>query len=380
MRKFIGLLAAAGAAAVPGISAAAGPSLSDVLVNSGITATGSVQASYLSTFNKGQTLAGYFVPNVGDSFSLNQVNLALAYQPTEGFGGLVNVMAGDEAQAINVVYGNGQRDFTLMQGFVSYASGPLTVIAGRYNTLAGAEVIDGSQDPTASRSFLFVNAEPYNHTGVRAAYKIGDTLTAYVGVANSVYGVLQAGNGATDNNKQKTIETGLSWAPTSAVSLSLYDYYSRETDTQGANFMDFVGTFKATDALSFTLNGDWTTVRNNGAAADANIAGLAAYATYTFNDKVSGTLRGEYIETKNLIWGDDDGKSSLSEITAAVSYSPAANFVLIGEVRYDMAGQKVFPDAAGLPGFVTTAVPEGSSDNQGSAQIKAVWKFGTPKT
>jgi len=375
MRKNIGFLVAAGALTLPGLAAAATPTLSDVLVSSGITATGSLQGSYVYGFNKGQTLAYHAFDTNGDTFALNQANLSLAYQPSEGFGGLVNVIAGDDAKVINTSYAGSasSSDFALAQGFVQYATGPLTVIAGRYYTLAGAEVVDGSLDANISRGLLNWLAEPLVHTGVRASYKVTDTVTAYLGVNNSAYAGL-----STDVNKQKTIESGVAFAPTSALSLAVYDYYSRESDSLSVNYLDTVASYKVTDALTFTVNGDWFTYRGAGEATDGNIAGIATYVSYAVTPKLTATVRGEYLKTKNVVWYDGDGKSNVSEGTATLAYSPATNFTLMGEYRYDKASDKIFPNPS-YPDY-TTSPPDTSmsTGHQGAFELKAILKFGTP--
>jgi len=52
---------------------------------------------------------------------------------------------------------------------VQYAHGPLTIIGGKFVTLAGAEVINSTLDTNYSRSILFGYAIPFSHTGARSA-------------------------------------------------------------------------------------------------------------------------------------------------------------------------------------------------------------------
>ena len=134
-KKYLGLLASAGAVCVPAMASAAGPTLSDVLVNSGITASGYVDASYVEGFNKGSALGGSGVggrafDTSADTFTFNQAALNIGYQPTEGFGGFVNVIAGQDAKYVNASYGDGTSTFSLAQAYAQYATGNLTVIAG----------------------------------------------------------------------------------------------------------------------------------------------------------------------------------------------------------------------------------------------------------
>lgn len=365
MRKHLGVLAVAGLISLPGLASAAGPMLSDIFTNSGITETGHLSASYDYGFNKGQTLAYRAFDGDSDTFEFNQAMLTLAKQPSDGFGGLVTLLAGSDAKGVNAAYGNGSNaDFALMQAYVQYAHDHFTIIGGRYVTLAGNEVIDDSADTNISRSLLFELAEPLVHTGVRASYALGST-TFYLGINNGIY----TGN-ALDTNKQKTLETGVSVVPTSNSSLGVYDYYSHEGGA-GLKYADFVGSVQITKKLQVVLNGDWFT-EHSPSFGEGNIYGLAAYLNYVFNDRWKGSLRGEYLKARDdgalvaLDNANPGDKKTLGEITGTVGYSPITNLTLLGELRYDM-GSKVYPN----PGLTGSDY----SDTQGNIAVKAIYTF-----
>ena len=161
-------------------TAPTGPSLTDVLAASGITETGYVAASY---YHSNGYNTDHQFDNKHDSFQLDQAALTVAYQPKQGFGALVNVAAGEDMKILNAAEGSNPNTFDIVQGFVQYATGPLTVIAGKYVTLAGAEVIAPTGNTNFSRSLLFY-AEPLTHTGIRATYAASDTVSVIVGVNN----------------------------------------------------------------------------------------------------------------------------------------------------------------------------------------------------
>ena len=50
---------------------------------------------------------------------------------------MVDVAAGEDMKILNAAEGGNPSTFDIIQGFVQYAGGPLTVIAGKYMTLAG---------------------------------------------------------------------------------------------------------------------------------------------------------------------------------------------------------------------------------------------------
>ncbi len=51
-------------------------------------------------------------------------------------------------------------------------------------TLAGAEVINPSQNTNFSRGLLFTDLEPLTHTGFRATYAVTDTVNVILGLNN----------------------------------------------------------------------------------------------------------------------------------------------------------------------------------------------------
>src|SRR5438105_12419766 len=194
------------------------PSLTDVLTASGIDLHG-----YLDTAYSYLSGTGIFRSGVADrvfdtepnSFNLHQAALTVDYQPKEGFGGLVNLTAGRDARVIASA-GEATSNFDVTQAFVQYAHGPLTIIGGKFVTLAGAEVINSTQDTNYSRSILFGYAIPFSHTGARLTYAASDQLSLIVGVNNG-WDQLQ------DANKQKTAELGVSYTPSKVFSLGVYD-------------------------------------------------------------------------------------------------------------------------------------------------------------
>ena len=224
MRKYLGLLASAGFVVAPVVGHAAVPSIGDVLTASGITEAGYIDVGYDAT-----SLGG-------NSFHLDQATLTLSKVPTQGVGGLITVMLGNDATTVNEAYGESATNFAAAQAYLSYTTGGLTVIAGRYYTLAGAEVIDPTQDANITRSLLFTDVQPLVHTGVRATYKISDALSVIGGVNNTAFGT-DHGTGPTagtyDANAQKTLEAGVTYAPLSTLNIAATEYYEATGSGQG---------------------------------------------------------------------------------------------------------------------------------------------------
>ena len=115
-------LAILGATALAGSAHAATPTLKDVLGASGITASGYVDAAYTSfDTDAGSFSTNYFDSGSRQSFEIKQASVTFASQPTEGFGALVNLTAGNDAQFIHSV-GGSTADLDLTQAFVLYSS------------------------------------------------------------------------------------------------------------------------------------------------------------------------------------------------------------------------------------------------------------------
>lgn len=402
MNNYLKMLSVAGVACLPGIALAddAAPAapvspLAKVFVDSGITVAGYADASYTAFFQKtGGSTSGPLLHEFdtnNNTFAVNQAALTLSYLPTAGFGALVNVITGEDAKTINGAYSGGSSDFALTQAFVQYAVGNLTVIGGRFVTLAGAEVIDDSKNANISRSLLFTNLEPLVHTGVRASYKVNDMFSGSLGVNNTAGSTFPNFGSpvsvATDSDKHKTVEVGGSFTPTSAISVALADYYGvdgNNGNTSKNNYLDLVASWQATSALQAVVNGDYVrTIMRTGTFTGT---GVAAYASYQVTDQFKASLRVESIYLKEESSGGG-GKDSarVDEVTATADYSPTKNFDLLAEGRIDYGSDGVI-SSNGEGGFVSSSGGffAGGSDradtrkSQPEVLVKAIFKFGTP--
>lgn len=303
--------------------------------------------------------AGKFVNGVNDrvfdidrnKVNLQSIDLQLASTPENGFGGLLDVTLGKDADTI-AAYGTIDRQrgpangvnkrADLTQAFVHYGAGPLTVIAGKFVTLSGAEVIKSPANTNYSRSILFGYAIPFTHTGVRATYKVSDTLTV-------VGGVNQGWDAFKDTNHDKTIELQAGFTPDKAFSLLITGYsgkeqlsnYPKSVEKGTRNLLDIVATFTASEQLNFVLNYDYGTQESGSAGVGkAKWQGIAGYANLQLSDQWRISLRGEYFDDKD---GYRTGiAQKWKEATATVAYLPNKNIELRAEVRGDRSDQNAF--------------------------------------
>lgn len=295
------------------------------------------------------------------------------------WGGRLLVNVGPQAN-VSYSYPSDFSGLDISQLYLSYTRGKLTLTGGKFGTLAGYESSESVNDTTVSRGILFWY-QPATHLGGRLTYALSNKLTLIGGV-NEGWNSWQKVSGL-------TAEYGLAYAPTSKLSLTAQGYagYARlgnygglgnatqdfpaglpagqPTTAQGQKrLIDLVGTFKATKKLTLVANYDngSQSCTTAGAAppcddlAGAGWAapgsgsllqwsGLAGYAIYQINPRLSGTLRYEGFHDAN---GYQTGYRQLwHEATAATSWAATDNLTLRAEYRHDVSGDPVFSVPAG---------------------------------
>jgi hypothetical protein len=369
----------------PASGAPAGtPHLADILEASGIQLTGYVDGTYeyLTTSGefKGGTPSRVFDFR-DNSFDVHQAALTVAMQPKQGFGAVVNLTAGTDAQVIKSYPYTGGADFDVTQAFVQYAHGPLTVMGGKFVTLANVEVIAETQDTNFSRSILFGYAVPFTNTGIRAIYALGDRYSVTLGVNNGWDQI-------TDANGDKTLEVGLGWTPSKAFSILLnvylgdepINYTSRDVNTQRA-LVDAIVTWSATERLTLIANYDGA--RQSAAAADGGTArwsGIAGYVNYQWTDQWRSSLRAErFDDPEGYRTGVDTPTPGVpmstigqiwSELTLTAGFSPTKHFELRLEARADQSNVAAFLKQGSADGSDAAL-----TKNQESLAAQAIFKF-----
>lgn len=327
------------------------------------TITGYVDASYsyLSRSNQftNDTFSRVF-DRARNGGRLNNIDLTAAFLPKQGFGGMLNVNFGDDPNVFGAADTNLTDRYDVQAAHVYFADGALTTIAGKYVTLAGAEVIKSPNDVNFSRSILFGYAIPFTHTGIRFGYALNDQVTLYGGINNG-WDVVD------DNNSEKTLEFAASIVPSDAWALFADVYSGKELGSTGVNgtrnFLDIVATFHASPQLDVVLNVDFANQNDAlGAGQDADWSGVAGYLNYKVNDQWRVSLRGEYFD-------DEDGfrtgiVQKWKEATLTLAYMPSEAVELRGEVRRDWSNVNAFRDDDGS-----------AADSQYSIGLEAIYKF-----
>jgi hypothetical protein len=312
----------------------AAPSLSDVLDASGITVTGYIDATYSYGDHSAELLPDD--TSSVNTFALNQAGLTISKLPASGFGALVNVVDGTEAgtglYAPSYSYAgnvNSGSHLDLLQAYVQYATGKVTVMAGKFGTLAGAEVAAPTGDVNVTRSLLFWYSEPINHTGVRVAYAPSSMASFTIGANNGW-------NTETSTGSGKTLELGFMVMPSKAFMLNGAAYYGDVDVAAGLGkktLVDLMGTWTVSPSLTIVANVDWDKQEITGAGGSLTWWAAAGYVNYAINDTWRTSLRFEYLD-------DQDGaiagaKQKLKEGTLTVGYMPSKHYEFRAEARHD---------------------------------------------
>ena len=332
-------------------------------------AAASYNASSLGPGTAGFSFANGGASRVFDTLSrqpmLNAVNVQL--QKVGPVFGKLELTAGTNANVIaSYPYANNpnalQTAFDVTQAYLGYTSGPFAFQAGKFETLAGAEVIEDPANANISRSILFGYAVPFTHTGARLTYTANSMFTAIAGVNNGWDNLKGPGG-------PRTAELGLAYNG-SVLTVTAQGYFGMERfsnsmwsatgDSPAGHraLVDVVATLKATP--KFTLVGNFDTGRQTaaplvdstgalvpirGGLGTATWNGFAGYATYQLTDKLSATVRAEtFTDNGGYRTGFDQ---QWREGTLTLAYAPSAPLVFRIEGRTDSSNHAVWADTIG---------------------------------
>ncbi len=298
------------------------------------------------------------------SFMINnaELNIQKPVSLESPFGFKTSLMLGTDAEVVGAVTtglgnnGAASDEIELKDAYAEYlvpVGAGLDIMAGKFATLNGAEVIESKDDWNISRSFLFGFAIPFTHTGIRATYPINSMVSATLGVNNG-WDVVD------DNNEAKTIETSVTVTPTSKTALTANYYLGAEqTGNNGhqRHLIDLVASYTPIDPLQLKLNYDYGFEQQGVVAAHDNASwtGIAGYARYALNDWWALAGRLEWFHDSDGVrtgFNSANGGVGLNGITGTdlnlweVTFTNEVkiNSHLIGrlEYRHDQANEHVF--------------------------------------
>jgi hypothetical protein len=357
--------ALAAAVLLPAQGALADGGLSEWLGNSGITASGYLDASF-SYFS----YSGENAPRDYNSLLFQQAGFTIARQPSSGAGALLEVVA----TPYNSIYvdnyatdrhyylsdGNapGAPRLFIYQGYAQYAVQSWTLIAGKFTSICGVENFPSIVNPNVTRSLLYT-FEPITHTGVRATYAQSPALGLVIGVNNGLTG--QADESASSSDK--VLELAMNVTPASKLfAWSLQGYYGRDISDYGSEtdifLLDTVFTWNFNSALSAIVTADYSSIDRTSRAPSASWWGVGAYLNDAIDANWRTSVRFEYVEDRDgylslapsanyRLLVADTGVAfprldeALKEGTFTLGYSPEKNLELRFEARYDAPDRSI---------------------------------------
>jgi hypothetical protein len=344
--------------------------------------------------------------NVSGVPQINDFNVTLL--DTATFGGKLEFNTGTDAnvihswpQSLYICTGgtagpgctapyNIQTDIT--QAYASYTLGKFTVIGGKFETLAGAEVIESPSDLNFSRSILFGFAVPFTHTGARVTFAASPTLNVIVGV-NRGWDTTRAESLTTLQNigyplntpgdtSSLTTEFGLAFNPSSKYGVTIQGYDGKQENwlfsgCQSStnctrSLIDLVGTYH--------LNSTWTAIVNVDDGQQTNTfsqtfnagtgfgtvtwKGIAGYLSDAISPALTATARYES-------FGDPQGYrtsgggpgTTWNEGTLTAQYATSSHSTLRAEYRVDTST---------APIFLATKSATGSAKSLNSFGLEAI--------
>ena len=214
----------------------------------------------------------------------------------------------------------------------------------------GYEVIEGydGYNDNYSRSLLFNYAIPFTHTGVKAGYAFNSALSATLMVVNGW-------DNARDNNSDKSIGGQLMFVPAKPVTVYLnFITGAEKTDTNGyrRSTYDLVAAWKATKALTLTINGDYGVEKRASLVtpgADAVWKGVAGYAKFEVTSVFAVALRAETFQDAGGTRLGAGSAATVKELTVTPSFKLGDRIIVRSDLRFDRANVPVFTKNAAEP-------------------------------
>ncbi len=333
-----------------------------------------------------------------NSFSLNQAAVILenAPDPDKGkrFGARIDLQFGQATQTLQGNPANEARPdiyrniFQLYGTYIAPVGHGLTLDFGKWASSIGLEGNYSKDQMNYSRSYWF-DFLPFYHTGVRASYKVNDSLSLNYWIVN---GTQQTE--AFNNFKDQLF--GLSFQARKSLSLTVNYYLGQEhPDTvyfpnsapsntalnlptiQGVPFepiqqaakgklhiFDSYVTWQTTPKLTLALEGDYVIQRQEINSAPLHTAGGAVYSRFQIVPNFAIAGRAEYLTDRGGLFSGTT--QALKETTFTTEYRFADGFLMRGEWRRDSSNQP----------FFLTSVLGNLKKEQNTATVGLIWWFG----
>ncbi|HEX9880639.1 MAG TPA: outer membrane beta-barrel protein [Candidatus Binatia bacterium] len=244
----------------------------------------------------------------------------------------------------------------------------LNLKGGLFVTTLGNEIIPnpGAYNDNMSRSYLFGYAIPFRHLGMLMSYPVHDMVSVSVGPVTGW-------DNPHDNNKQPSFLSAVTVTPAKNFSLVSSFIYGPEQFHQNGNdryAWSNVGIWTPMEPMAVTVEYTYGHEQNvTTSGRDAFWQGLASYLSYSWTDRFSTSLRGEFFKDADgarfggsLRGGQMD--VTLGEATLTFAYKFTDMLLGRAEIRQDWANSQMFQKGN-----------TGSDANQTTLGFQAIYQF-----
>lgn len=349
--------------------------------------SGSIDTYFRTSLGTQNGLVGGYGPSTSFSdlkgFGLGMANLIATYSG-EKVGFTADLVFGPRGKA--AVFGTATGQAIINQMFAFYKlSDKVTLNMGQFNTFLGYEVISPAVNFHYSTSYMF-SWGPFNHTGLRADFDLGNGLVAKLAVMNptDIVEFNPVNTYTLGGQLGKTSEAGGIWFNVlygdQDGTLDEKDFDGSPVVSNGSLFQaDITTGWNLGDKFYLGFNTSMQSVASGetfGTAgevrkvdADAtSFIGFAVYPKVTLSESFALGLRAEYFGVKNghladYIATDGSGDGSITALTLSANYK-VNGLTIIPEFRVDSSAEDAFIDA---DGEATNMMP--------SLTVAAVYKF-----
>jgi Putative beta-barrel porin-2, OmpL-like. bbp2 len=221
------------------------------------TLSGYVEAAYHINFSNPHNedvvpLMGYYTPG-GNTFVLHAAHLAINHAFNDNVSATIELDAGYDAKLNQSMPFNVPGNwFDIQEAYATYKSGIFSLIAGKFVTYEGIEVVEGPLNPTITRGYLFGLAEPVTHTGLKMHFT-GDSVDFGIGLVNGWDALI-------DNNNFKTFIFKLGLKPSDAFMVALSGTFGAEQASTKLGHrlsLDLTGSYTASESFALWFQGNF---------------------------------------------------------------------------------------------------------------------------
>jgi len=317
------------------------------------TFSGFVETAYHINFSNPRNqdpvpLMTYYTPG-GNTFVLHAAHLAVNHSFNDNVSATIELDAGYDA-SLNQSYpfsanknGTFGNYFDVQEAYATYKSGIFSLIAGKFVTYEGIEVIEGPMNPTISRGYLYAYAEPITHTGVKLHFT-GEKVDFGIGLVNGW-------DTLTDNNNFKTFVFKLALKPSDAFMVALSGTFGAEqaSTAYGQRLsLDLTGSWTASESFALWFQGNYgmdNIAAKSGRPGTVSWFGIGLQPTYTSDMFTFGGRLELFNDPDNArvaFTGVDKG--TYVNVTLTPGFILAQGFKVRAELRADIATEKVLGD------------------------------------